>query len=162
MIGQINIDKLIISYLITLSNIFVLKIIIKGGNCKGYAFVWCGQIQACLDLQCLLLLGLGGRARLKIIRNDKTKLFFPQLNAHNLSYEMKYAFVQSESKILWPSIAVERTVNILSFIHGKAINEKNFWRCYFYLGMVKHVQPSPDLTRSTTGVSGWYEAYRQN
>ena len=38
---------------------------------------------------------------------------------------------------------------------------RNFWVCYFLLGVVGHGKPCPNLARSVRGVSGWYELFRQ-
>ena len=39
--------------------------------------------------------------------------------------------------------------------------KRSFIGYYFWLDVVKHAQPHPNLARSARGVYGWYEVYRQ-
>ena len=107
------------------------------------SYFWLGDQTHCslYSLAICTFVGLQVMARLKIVENERLKILFPQFSTHNVKFLTEICFWPI--KLLnWLSISLQGISEYLRFFPWRySPMKRNFWRYYFWLGVVRHAQP---------------------
>ena len=115
--------------------------------------------------QYVSLVGMEGMARLKMVLDERLINFewkkVPHL-IHKFQFIVWNMILSNRIEWLFDTSISTRNLSI-SWIFSMEIvpMNRNFWVCYFLLGVVGHGKPCQNLARSVRGASGWYELFRQ-